>query len=250
MLSIFGLVVISIITCCIDNKSLSMDNFNNKTKFLNNSHEVNSKNYSRTILTVKSNNFNKYPIHRNITSTVFWIGEEESSDNGYIQNYDSVWDDNWMEHYGGEDNPYGRNGFYPNFTPKENPFYVALPYNDFKEGVKKDMSIYKIYWNSKPNESACKNRWVKITKGNVSVYAQWEDAGPFGEDDYEYVFGNRPNHPKNKINNNAGIDVSPAVRDYLNLSDIDKVNWQFVDYKDVPDGPWKKIITKSNIYWK
>lgn len=32
------------------------------------------------------------------------------------------------------------------------------------------------------------------------------------------------------------MDVSPAVRDYLGLSGIDKVDWQFVEFEDVPEG--------------
>lgn len=77
------------------------------------------------------------------------------------------------------------------------------------------------------------------------AYAQWEDVGPFEVDDADYVFGN--SRPKNKINNNAGLDVSPAVRDYLGLEDIDIIDWQFVDFKDVPKGAWKEIITNSQI---
>ena len=94
----------------------------------------------------------------------------------------------------------------------------------------------------------CKNRWIKITKNGKTAYAQWEDAGPFGEDDKNYVFGNHL--PQNNINNNAGLDVSPAVRDYLHLNDIDKIDWQFIDFDDVPVGPWKKIITTSQIDWE
>jgi len=97
-------------------------------------------------------------------------------------------------------------------------------------------------------ESVCKNRWIKITKGSKVAYAQWEDVGPFEEDDFNYVFGN--SLLKNKINNNAGLDVSPAVRDYLNLQDIDSVNWQFVNFSDVPEGPWKTTITSSQIFWE
>ena len=53
----------------------------------------------------------------------------------------------------------------------------------------------------------------------------------------EYIFGN--SRPKNTSNNNAGIDVSPAVRDYLGLRGGNKVNWRFVDIKEIPDGPWR-----------
>ena len=194
-----------------------------------------------------------YTIHRNITVTCFWVGEEASDENGEIANLQSVWDDNWLQHYGGVDNPDNRNGYLPaNFTPMENPFYFALPYNDFNEdGIRKDKAYDMIYWARDKEwedlESMCKNQWIKITKNGKTVYAQWEDAGPFGEDDYEYVFGD--NLPSNQINENAGLDVSPAVKDYLNLDDIDNVNWQFIEFSNIPDGPWKKIITESQIDW-
>ena len=66
-----------------------------------------------------------------------------------------------------------------------------------------------------PAVSVCKDRWVAIRKGNRTVYAQWEDAGPFRTDHWQYVFGNE--RPKLKLNKGAGLDVSPAVRDYLGL---------------------------------
>jgi len=186
------------------------------------------------------NNTQNNTTHNNVTSTLFWIGEDASEDNTFIQNHSSAWDDNWENNYGGIDNPYDREHYTPSsFINKENSFYFALPYNDFDlEGHKK---------NIMKNQIDCKNRWVKITKNNKSVYAQWEDVGPFGEDDYNYVFG--LDKPKNKINNNAGIDLSPAVHDYLNLNDIDIVTWIFIDQKEVPPGPWLNIITKSPINW-
>ena len=194
-----------------------------------------------------------YPLHKNISTTVFWIGEDASNANNQIANYASTWDSLWMLHYGGIDTPNERNNYLPKgFIPKENPFYVALPYSDFDENGKKKQDILSyIPWATKndldSNESICKNRWVKITKGDKTVYAQWEDAGPFGEDDKEYVFANAA--PKNSINNQAGLDVSPAVRDYLSLDDIDTTSWQFVDEEDVPDGPWKNTLTTRNIDW-
>ncbi|MCE8426188.1 MAG: hypothetical protein J5U17_10480 [Candidatus Methanoperedens sp.] len=180
----------------------------------------------------------QYPLHKDITVTFFWIGEEGTDENSYIPNSQSAWDSNWKDHYGGIDDPHNRNGFYPkNFTPKENPFYFALPYNDFDNNGSR---------RSSENESIYKNRWIKIVKGNKIAYAQWEDVGPFEEDDVDYVFGT--SKPKNKINN-AGLDVSPAVRDYLGLEDIDIVDWQFVDFKDVPNSYWTEIITRSQISW-
>ena len=39
-------------------------------------------------------------------------------------------------------------------------------------------------------------------------------------------------------NNKAGIDVSPAVRDYLGLKSGGKLHWRFVEFGGVPRGPW------------
>lgn len=195
----------------------------------------------------------RYFLHQNISTTYFWTGEDANGDNHNISNSPSCWDDKWCVHFGGIDNPDRRNGFMPAaFTPKENPFYFALPYNDFDSNGKRKSGLadYIPWYGEKSwadNESVCKNRWIKIMKGDKVAYAQWQDAGPFGENDINYVFGTA--QPKSKANNNAGLDVSPAVRDYLNLSDVDKTSWQFVDAKDVPDGPWKNIITTSSIYW-
>jgi hypothetical protein len=195
-----------------------------------------------------------YPLHSDISSTIFWVGESASDENDNISNSPSAWDEQWKKHYGGVDSSTKRDGFLPSkFCPKENPFYVALPYNDFgKNGKHKEEIFSLVPWvknrNIPDDYSVLKNRWIKIIHGGETAYAQWEDVGPFGESDKEYVFGSA--NPKSKENKNAGIDVSPAVRDYLGLSGIDKVDWQFVDFEDVPDGAWKKIITKSQVYWE
>ena len=193
-----------------------------------------------------------YTLHKNITSTIFWIGEDASSDNGNISNLPSAWDENWTTNFGGVDTPDERNGYNPKaFIPKQNPFYVALPYNDLdEEGDKKEDILSFIPWATKsdnPTQSICKNRWVKIIKDDKIAYAQWEDVGPFGEEDSNYVFGDAD--VANSINENAGIDLSPAIKTYLNLKDIDKVSWSFVEDTDVADGPWREKITISNIDW-
>jgi hypothetical protein len=194
-----------------------------------------------------------YPIHKNISATFFWVGEDAGKDNKNISNQPSAWDDYWTKHFGGVDDPAKRHGYLPaDFTPKENTFYFALPYNDFDSNGKRKKEISQLaQWYGEKSwadsESVCKNQWVKIIKGGKVCYAQWEDVGPFKEDDKDYVFGN--SSPKSKTNKNAGIDVSPAVKDYLGLSDIDKVDWQFVDESQVPDGEWKKIITTTQVSW-
>jgi len=186
----------------------------------------------------------EYPVHEDIIVTVFWVGEGSSQDNGYISNFDSVWDYNWVEHYGGSDDP----EINKVFIPSENSFYFALPYNDLDVnwGIKAE-ATEKVYWVNErewsEGESMLKNRWIKISKGDNVAYAQWEDSGPFGLDDVDYVFGSEE-FMNNEIAG-AGLDVSPAVKKYLGLRDIDKVDWQFVDFSNVEDGPWKNVITSS-----
>ena len=39
-------------------------------------------------------------------------------------------------------------------------------------------------------------------------------------------------------NHGAGIDVSPAVRDYLGLGPLGMVDWRFAEDVNVSTGPW------------
>lgn len=188
----------------------------------------------------------KYPWHRQVTATVFWIGEEESEDNDFISNSESIWDKTWQQNYGGIDDPKNRNGFLPkDFTPSQNPFYIALPYTDISGGVRKENSKNTPWYESEaaPSRTILKNRWLELQTAEKSCYAQWEDVGPFETDDYDYVFGEAS--PKNNFGVGAGIDISPAVRDCLGVGDVSKLDWRFVDFEDVPDGDWKKIITND-----
>lgn len=157
-----------------------------------------------------------------------------------------------MKNYGGYDTPdiNARVHFRPKaFLPKQNPFYVALPYNDcLNYRTHKPEAPKVIPWWSRARpvagKTTCKGRWVQIIYGKRSCFAQWEDCGPFVTDDWRYVFGNA--RPKNQENKGAGIDVSPAVRDYLGLKSGAKVHWRFVDFYRVPrQGPWT-VYGKNN----
>src|SRR5262249_40156041 len=96
-----------------------------------------------------------------------------------------------------------------------------------------------------PARSTCKDRWVALHKGNRLAYAQREDAGPFRTDHWQYVFGNE--RPKPNLNKGAGLDVSPAVRDYLGLKQTDVTDWRFVDFGKLPRGPWA-IFGENNTF--
>ncbi len=187
----------------------------------------------------------RYPWKKNIVTTIFWIGEQPSGNNP-VPNRTSSWDKNWTKNYGGFDdpNPARRSHYIPvKFTPRQNPFYCALPYNDKAHTGHRPEAPRVVPWFKEayqgPAVSTCKDRWVAISKGNRTVYAQWEDAGPFRTDHWQYVFGNE--RPKPNLNKGAGLDVSPAVRDYLGLNETDVTDWKFVDFKEVPRGPWSTL---------
>jgi hypothetical protein len=188
-----------------------------------------------------------YPRHEKIMATMFWVGEEANAENDFIPNHISAWDEKWLEHFGGVDTPDARRGYYPKaFVPKENPFYIALPYTDIGAFGRKE-NARGIPWfteNIAASTSLVKNRWVKISYKKYICYGQWEDVGPSETDDFEYVFGSMQ-----PIFTRAGIDLSPAVRTCLKMTTNDYVSWEFVDDHAVPDGPWQDIITTSQINW-
>ena len=187
-----------------------------------------------------------YPWRLNITATVFWVGEEPTERNP-VANHKSSWDSAWRENFGGFDNPdpvCRTRDFRPKtFIPRQNPFYVALPYNDVSRGEHKAEASRVIPWFRREyagkGQSVCKGRWVQIVYNKRSCFAQWEDCGPFTTEDWPYVFGDKP--PVNTQNKGAGIDISPAVRDYLGITGGTAiVHWRFVEFYRIPRGPWSK----------
>ena len=203
---------------------------------------VTSIGFSARKLSEPSGSARRYPWKRSIVTTVFWIGEQPSGNNP-VPNRTSAWDKRWTRNYGGFDdpNPAHRSNYIPvKFTPRQNPFYCALPYNDKARTGHRLEAPRVVPWFKEayqgPAISTCKDRWIAIRKGNRTAYAQWEDAGPFRTDHWQYVFGNE--RPRLNLNRGAGLDVSPAVRDYLTLKQTDVTDWRFVAFSEVPRGPW------------
>jgi hypothetical protein len=187
----------------------------------------------------------RFPWKKEIVTTVFWIGEAPTANNP-VPNRSSSWDKAWTKSYGGFDDPNAahRHDYLPaKFTPQQNPFYCALPYNDKASTGHRPEASSVVPWFKDayqgPAVSVCKGRWIAIRKGNKVAYAQWEDAGPFRTDHWQYVFGNE--RPKPNLNKGAGLDVSPAVRDYLGLTETDVTDWKFVEFSEVPHGPWARL---------
>lgn len=162
------------------------------------------------------------------------------------------------------------NGYFPAGLPPiyENPFYLDLPYDDYNPSDATDTTGYARRCNDIPwaNDagyagnctnrqfSYMKNRFVKVMANGKTCYGQIEDAGPADDGngngnyaDAQYVFGSYDARPYNTSYNAAGMDVSPALNACLGgtfNSDL-TVNWQFVDMGDVPNGPWKTLVTTT-----
>jgi len=171
-----------------------------------------------------------YKWHYDIITTEFWIGEEPSADNSWISNVPTAWEDPVAD--------------------SVNDYYVALPYNDrHKDSAKlipwydeKDSVGYEFY-------SYMKNRWVMVKKGNKVVYGQVEDVGPYLSDDFAYVFGDT-SEPANTIGSKSGLDISPAMDSYIGLDGMGKTDWKFIEFEEVPAGPWRTRIETEQCHWE
>jgi hypothetical protein len=198
----------------------------------------------------KAKNF--YPWKTRIITTEFWIGEGDTPISS-TTNEQSSWDEDWRENNHGTDSPYNRNGYASgSHASTLNPFYVALPFNDLAF-PDKSRRYLPSGWYRRPKDgkqvSACKDRWVEIKNGNGDVcYAQWEDVGPLRYDHAEYVFGDES--PIGLGNDHAGLDVSPAVAEYLGIEHKDHAttSWRFVDDEYVPPGAWLKLDEQAVLY--
>jgi hypothetical protein len=182
----------------------------------------------------------------------------------------STYDAQWEAHFGGCDGVTttgscqtekrtAANDYFPSsMTPKENPFYLDLPFDDVNDKTAYAERGTVIPWANQPayapyiknaSHSLMKNRWVELTKNGKTCYGQIEDAGPGQYHDAAYVFGSA--QPVNKKYGGAGMDVSPALNGCLGFAeldgDTDQVDWRFVDDNDVPAGPWTRIVTTSGV---
>lgn len=241
----------------------------------------------------------RYPVNTRIISTTFWVGEifnPKLPDGSQVcSTYDSKWAYHWSgvnkgkvprdaracpgAIKGGCDgvtNQSGKtcetqartakNDYFPTSVPKpkENPFYLDLPYDDLNDPVGFANRCADIPWAKDAGYaghctdkrfSYMKNRWVEITGPNGRVcYGQIEDAGPsHGKlyHDATYVFGKTDARPMQTHFNHAGMDVSPALNGCLGYAELngdhDKITWKFIDTASVPKGPWTIVVTRSGV---
>lgn len=214
-----------------------------------------------------------YPWHTNIVATTFWIGEvfdRQAPDGTQVR---SAYDSRWMEHYGGCDGivirnvcrteeRHAANGFFPSaFEPQENPFYLDVPFDDVNYPHTFAMRGEVVPWAGDPpyrdsiddpGVSLMKNRWVELRANGRTCFGQIQDAGPGVYDDVAYVFSHDDARPANRRFNGAGLDVSPALNGCLQFQDLngqhDTVDWRFVEARDVPSGPWTRVVTTRGVH--
>ncbi|MGZ4413549.1 MAG: hypothetical protein ACXVRZ_04100 [Gaiellaceae bacterium] len=236
-----------------------------------------------------------YSWHTHIVSTTFWVGEIFNGSIADGSQVCSTYDSQWAYHYSGVNNgpapkgtdcsgaPVGgcdgiasagscrteprsaANGYFPTrMTPRENPFYLDLPFDDVNDRTAFAERCQVIPWASQPgfaghcNDggfSYMKNHWVRLVGPNgKTCYGQVEDAGPSHGNLYHdaaYVFGAQNAQPIQGQFNDAGLDVSPALNGCLGFAELDgdgdRVSWQFVDASDVPAGPWLRVVTTTQV---
>ena len=210
----------------------------------------------------------RYPLHTDVVATTFWVGEvfdPTAEDGSQVM---STYDDDWLAHYGGCDGVVvgeecrterrvAGNGWFPNrMTPRQNPFYLDLPFDDVNDPSAAARRAEVVPWAADPGwaelladpeRSIMKNRWVAVRRGEQVCFGQVQDAGPGEYDDAAYVFGTDDARPANERYNGAGMDVSPALNGCLGFVELDgeddRVDWWFVDDADVPAGPWTRVVT-------
>lgn len=211
--------------------------------------------------------------HTDIPVTTFWVGEVFDPDARDGSQRISTYDARWLDHYGGCDGVVreGRcrterrsadEGWFPtSMEPRENPFYVDVPYDDVNDPDGFAQRCRVVPWSDEPaytgrcrdrSISLLKNRWVRVIgPSGRDCFGQVEDAGPAEYDDAAYVFGDDDARPRNRRFGGAGMDVSPALNGCLGLRDLDGegdlVRWRFVDDSDVAAGPWREKVTTSGV---
>lgn len=213
-----------------------------------------------------------YPWHHDIPSTTFWVGEIFDSGAADGSQEISTYDSDWLGSYGGCDGVIAEGGcrtearsaaddwFPTSMTPRENPFYLDLPYDDVNDETGFAVRDAVIPWaDQEPYRSHrgdrgfsyLKNRWVQLVRGDRVCYGQIQDAGPGEYHDAAYVFGADDARPVNTRYGGAGMDVSPALTGCLGFPELDGIasgiSWRFIEASEVPEGPWTRIVTTSGV---
>lgn len=100
----------------------------------------------------------------------------------------TAWDSDASQRFGGYDGasgsdssvtdvPRNSNGIVTEFTPRHNPYYFALPAGEFDENGLIPGARERSPWANEETgeeESLFKGRWIRVTGGQSTIYAQWD----------------------------------------------------------------------------
>ena len=107
-----------------------------------------------------------YPWHTDIVATTFWVGEVFDANASDGSQVISTYDSKWWEHYGGCDGVVvdeecrtearsADNGYFPrHMTPRQNPFYLDLPFDDINNSTAFAQRSSVVPWAHEPGLSS------------------------------------------------------------------------------------------------
>lgn len=189
-------------------------------------------------------------VHRDIATTYFQAGMPAGEADHGISNESSAWYDDWAKHMCGVDREGTRAVIRAGC---DNLYYAALPCADFDTNGPILAHRQVAPWKAKTSSSVFKNRWIRVSTGDKTVYVQWEDVGPLYENDCRYVFGSSRPRQESSGEVDSALDISPAAFKVLADGDLSigiiKTDWEFVDFSQVPPGPWRENITTAAPDW-
>ena len=187
----------------------------------------------------------RYPWKTDIVTTVFWIGEhaDREQSRSESQEFLGLATGRAITAVTTAPIPHGGTTTSRSISSRGRiRFTVALPYNDVTHGQFKPEARD---WSFRGFDRHSCSRGIRFAKiaGSRSAEAIGSAtrngkivgrSAPTISNTFSRTNARRPN-----LNHGAGLDVSPAVRDYLGLRTDVLTDWQFVEVRDVPPGPWR-----------
>ena len=183
-------------------------------------------------------NFSRMTQFKKTITTIFWVGEGATEDNGYIHNKSSYWDENWMKSYGGVDSPTHRKGDLPAaFTPKQNPFYIALPFAEVDGDGNLKEAAKKIPGFGENHGPLTEIAGLKSATRGSRASPSGRMSGPLRRRRFRLGVSAARSSPRTRGGLKAGLDISPAAAQYLGVED-----------SDAPSGAsWKRLRCRTDL---
>ena len=147
-----------------------------------------------------------------------------------------------MKHFGGVDSPSTERLFSGGLHAQAKSVLCGSAFRRGGPGWQPQGGRKKDPGFGESREPLTRNRWVEIRYKDKSCYAQWQDVGPMGEDDFDGCSGT-PRSPRTGRAQGRPRYFAAAAQ-YLGVEGSARTEWRFVDEAQVPGGPWKTIVTR------